>query len=161
MVPITRGPYILNMIKTVIEQDIKQAMRDKNRDILRTLRSLKNAFIVFEKNKGTELDEVTSLNIIKKQIKQRYDSIKSYEQAKRQDLIDIEITEINILEAYVPKQMEESEIKERVYKIIEEYKKEVEVLTGRDIGKILQVFNVDFAGKADNSLVVKCIKSQI
>lgn len=148
-------------IKTVIEQDIKQAMRDKNRDILRTLRSLKNAFIVFEKNKGTELDEVTSLNIIKKQIKQRYDSIKSYEQAKRQDLIDIEITEINILEAYVPKQMEESEIKERVYKIIEEYKKEVEVLTGRDIGKILQVFNVDFAGKADNSLVVKCIKSQI
>lgn len=146
----------MSILKT-IHDDLKIAMREKNRDVLLTLRSLKAAITNFEKIGKGEVDDNIIIDIVKKQIKQRMDSIESFSSANRQDLVDQEQTELNILVKYIPEQMCVSDVTEQVLIIIES----LGASSIKDMGKVMATCKNAFDGKADNSLIAKIIKEKL
>ena len=95
-----------------INKEIKQAMLSKDSVKLASLRAVKSAVIMAQTEKGAgELDEAGMQKIIQKQVKQRKDAAQIYIDQSRQDLADDELAQVKILEQYLPKQMNESEIK--------------------------------------------------
>jgi len=146
------------MLEEKIFNDYKQAL--KNKDTLRVstlsfLRaSISNALI--EKRKKN-LDDSEVIGLIKKQAKQRQDSIEQFKKGNRQDLADKETAELEILKSYLPTQLSEDEIK----KIIEE----LIVATGaqgpKDMGKVMKGLMAQTAGQADGKLVSELVKERL
>ena len=95
-----------------INKEIKQAMLEKDSVKLASLRAVKSAVIMAQTEKGaSEMDAAGMQKIIQKQVKQRKDAAQIYIDQSRQDLADDELAQIKILEKFLPKQMNESEIK--------------------------------------------------
>jgi len=163
------------MLKQQLQEELKQAMLA--RDALRTsvLRLLKSAITYYEIQKGADersegarlLDrrgragyEATDedvLFVVQKEVKQRKDSIEQFNKAQRQDLVDKETKELELLQKYLPEQMSEEEIKKLVIEAITE--------TGassiKDMGKIMAVLMPKVKGKADGGLVSKIVKENL
>ena len=96
--------------KSQIEKDIIDAMRSKQQSKLNALRFLKNAIQLVEKNDLSELDEDGVQKVVAKQVKDRKESIKMFEQGGRDDLVLKETEELQIIEQYLPPQMSEEDI---------------------------------------------------
>ena len=92
--------------------------------------------------------------IIKKQIKQRQDSIEQFQKCDRNDLADKEIAELEILKAYLPQEMSAADVK----KIVQETVKEVGAASMKDMGQVMKALMPKLAGKADNKLVSEIVK---
>jgi len=108
-----------------LSEDLKQAMRDKDKVRLRTLRSLRAALQNKEidhreDGDGEQLTEQEQLAVLQKQISQREDSIEQYEKAGRDDLVDKEQDEIEVLKEYRPDPLSEDELERRVKDIVAE-----------------------------------------
>ncbi len=138
----------MNSITDTISNDMKSAMRERNKETLNTLRALKTAITnasIQKSGAGTVLEDAEIISIIRKQIKQRQDSIEQFEKADRQALADNEKAEISILESYLPTAMTDEEIITAVESSISELGAE----TKREMGQVMKLLQEKTGGRAD------------
>ena len=144
-------------LKTNIESGIKDAMRAKDQDRLRTLRAIK-ALILLEETSGgasAEISEETEIKMLTKAAKQRRDSLEVFLAQGREDLAEKEQIELSIIEEFLPKQLTEEELKEKVQEIIAR----VGATGPNDMGKVMGVATKELAGIADGKAVSILVKS--
>ena len=145
-------------LREVITNDIKTAMREKNSMKLNALRMVQSAF----KNREIELrpaamPEEECLTVIKKLVKQRKESIEQFAAAKRQDLVDAETAELQLLETYLPQQMSRDAIEKMVTEVIAA----VGAKTVKEMGTVMKEMQLRAKGNADNKIVSEVIKSKL
>lgn len=138
-----------------VNQDLKEAMRAQNRLKMDTLRSLKT-LLKLEANQEA-LSELEELDRLNKAAKQRRESYETFKNAGRIDLADKELTELKIIENYLPKQLSESELIE----IIQKAKQKTGANSAKDIGLIMKELMPQIKGKADGKLVQELVKAQL
>lgn len=143
------------MLSEKIDSDFKQAMKDKNPVKVSTLSLLRSQFkyVMIEK-KAEKIEDIDVIAVIKKQIKQRQDSIEQYEKGGRQDLADKEKEEYTILKTYLPEEMSADDIE----KIVNEIVKETGAQGMKDMGKVMKDVAPRLAGRADNKAVSEAVK---
>lgn len=146
-----------SLIKARITDDMKSAMRAKNKERLLTIRLILSEFKRIEVDERIELDEVRCLAVLDKMIKQRRDSIKQFETANRQELADKEHAEVAIIQEYMPARMSETE----VLAIISEAIKESGATSAQDMGKVMAILKPKLQGKADMGEVSKQVKNKL
>ena len=136
--------------------EMKDAMKAKDEGTLRALRAIKAEIIKAktEPGAGGELSEDTENKMLQKMLKQRKDSLEIYCTQNRDDLAKKEEEEIAIIEKFLPKQMDETELKEVLKKIIEK----VNATSPADMGKVMGVATKELAGKADGKAISSAVK---
>lgn len=140
-----------------IFEDLKNAMKNQDKELLAVIRMVKGAISLEEINKKRELTDDEVIDVISKQIKTRKESIIEFEKGNRNDLVEKTKSEIEILNKYMPEQLSIDEINEKIEEAFEEIKP-----TGMsDMGKIMGKVTPIFRGKADMSLVSKIIKDKL
>lgn len=140
-----------------ILNDLKEAMKNQDKELLSVIRMVKGAISLDEIDKKRELNDDEIIDVISKQIKTRKESIVEFEKGNRTDLIEKTNSEIEILNKYMPEQLSEEEIMEEINKVFEEINP-----TGMsDMGKIMGKVTPVFRGKADMSFVSKIIKEKL
>lgn len=144
-------------MKERLVEDLKLAMKSQDKMKLSVIRMVKAAIQMDEISKKRELNDDEVVSIIAKQIKTRKESIQEFMKANRTDLVEQNETEIEILNAYMPKMMEASEIEA----ILTEVFARVNPTNTSDIGRIMKEVAPLVKGKADMSLVNSLIKNRL
>jgi len=144
-------------LKTLITEDMKAAMRAKEAARLSALRLLLAAIKQREVDERKELTDDDVVAVIDKMLKQRRDSISQYEAAGRRDLADAEQFEVQVLTAYMPKALSESEIEVAVAKALAD----VSAKGPQDMGKVMAVLKPVLAGRADMAKVSALVKAKL
>jgi uncharacterized protein len=145
-------------LKTNIDNGIKDAMRAKDQDRLRTLRAIKSLILLEEtsgSNTGADLSADVEMKLLTKAAKQRRDSLEIYKTQGREDLAGVEQAELTIIEEFLPKQLSEDELKAK----LEEIKIRVGASAPSDIGKMMGVATKELAGLADGKVVSAMVKA--
>ncbi|MBC8249549.1 MAG: GatB/YqeY domain-containing protein [Anaerolineales bacterium] len=141
-------------LRDKLTEDLKNAIRQGDENRKSTLRlaiaAIKNAEI----EKRRELEEGELLAIIAKEAKQRHESIAQFERGSRQDLVDREEAELQILLAYLPEQLSREEIEAKARQIIEE----VGATSPAQMGEVMRRLMPQMQGKADGKLVSQVVK---
>jgi len=149
------------MLQQQIENDLKTALKSGDKEKAGTLRFLISALKNFQIEKKTKdeiyLSDQDVAAVLKRQAKQRKDSIQEYEKGARADLAEKEKKELAILAAYLPAEMSETEIVGIVRKKIEE----LGINNASEFGKLMGAIMKETAGKADGSLVKKVVDQEI
>jgi uncharacterized protein len=141
-----------------INSEMKDAMRAKDAARLSTLRMLKSAVEYYKIEKKQEkLTDADVAAVIKKQIKQRQDSIDGFERGGRTDLVEKERAELTVLKSYLPEELSEAQIEEIVNATIAE----LGASTKSDMGKVMKAVQIKAAGRADNRLVSQIVSAQL
>lgn len=145
----------MSLINT-IDQDIKQAMLAKQDVKLRGLRAIKSALLLARTEKGAseELSAETEIKVLQKLIKQRKESADIYKAQNREDLYKIEAEEMEVIEVYLPKQMDKTEIEAYVKELVGR----VGATSVKDMGKVMGAANKELAGKADGKTISEVVK---
>ena len=144
-------------LKDAITEDMKAAMRAKDTVRLGTIRLLTAAMKQKEVDERIELTDTLVLAIIEKMIKQRKDSITQFEAGSRQDLADIEKTELTILASYMPASLSEPEIRAEVAAAVA-----ASGASGpQDMGKVMAIVKPKLAGRADMTVVSALVKAAL
>ena len=144
-------------LKSVITEDMKNAMRSKDINRLGTIRLLLAAIKQKEVDERIELTDTQVITIVEKMIKQRKDSISQFTTAKRQDLVDQEMSELLLLETYLPAQLSEEEILAKVKQTIEASG----AVGPQDMGKVISILKPELAGQADMGKVSAIVKAAL
>ena len=144
-------------LKTRINDDVKTAMRSKDKERLGTLRLLTAAIKQIEVDKRIELDDQQVVAVIEKMLKQRKDSIEQFEKAGRNELAEIEIKEVAILKEFMPEQMSDADVDA----LIDEAIASTGAETMKDMGKVMGILKPKLAGKADMGAVSGKIKAKL
>ena len=144
-------------LKSVITEDMKNAMRSKDINRLGTIRLLLAAIKQKEVDERIELTDTQVITIVEKMIKQRKDSISQFTTAKRQDLVDQETSELLLLETYLPAQLSEEEILAKVKQTIEASG----AVGPQDMGKVISILKPELAGQADMGKVSALVKAAL
>ena len=143
-----------------IDEKYKFSIKEKDSISINTLRLIKSAIkdkqISF-RGKKDNLTDGDVLSLLQSLIKQRKDSIEAFNKANRQDLIDKEQTEIDIIETFLPKQKSENETIEIVEKII----KENNFSSLKDMGKLMNIIKSEYIGVVDMGVVGKIAKNNL
>lgn len=139
-----------------IDQDIKQAMLGKQEARLRGLRAIKSALLLARTEKGAseDISPETEIKVLQKLIKQRKESADIYQAQNREDLYKIEAEEMEVIEAYLPKQMERSEVAAYLKDLIGR----VGATSVKDMGKVMGAANKELAGKADGRTISEVVR---
>ena len=144
-------------LKERINEDMKAAMRARESARLAAIRLLLAAIKQKEVDERVQLDDAAVIAVIDKMLKQRRDSITQYQAAGRQDLVDAEQFEVNVLQAYMPASLSADEIAAAVAAAVTE--------TGAagpgDMGKVMGVLKPRLAGRADMTEVSKQVKAAL
>jgi uncharacterized protein YqeY len=141
-------------LRTLIQDDVKAAMKAKDAPRLSTLRLLTAAIKQREVDERIELDDAQVVAVIEKMIKQRRDSVAQYQAGGRQDLADQETFEIGVLSGYLPQQLSEAEIDAAVAAAIGE----AGAAGPADMGKVMGLLKGRLAGRADMGKVSAQVK---
>jgi uncharacterized protein len=136
-----------------LNQDMKQAMKDKDSLKLSTIRMLRSAIKNKEIDKRRALTDAEVEEVILSEVKKRNDSVAEYEKAGRQDLADKEKAEIEVLKAYLPEQLSEDEVRA----LVEEVIRETGASSKADMGKVMGVLMPKVKGRADGRLVNRLV----
>lgn len=146
------------MLFEQVSKDYVQAMKAKDTlksSTLSFLRAqLKNVMI--DKRQDT-LDDADVISILKKQVKQRQDSIAQYESGGRSDLAEKETAELAVLKSYLPQELGEAEITAIVTSAIQE----TGARSVKDMGQVMKAVSAKIAGRADNRLVSEIVKKAL
>ena len=146
------------MLEDQITNDYKQAMKDKDSLRVSTISFLRSQFKYAMIDKRVEkLDDEQAIFVIKKQIKQRQDSIEQFKNGNRADLVAKEEKELAILKGYLPQEMPESELKA----LIEEAIKVSGASSIKDMGNVMKVVLGRVAGRTDNKRVSDLVREQL
>jgi uncharacterized protein YqeY len=142
-----------------IMEEMKIAMKAKNEAVLRSLRAIKAEIIKAKTDPGAggEINEATEQKFLQKMMKQRRDSLDIFEKQGRADLAEKEKEEMAVIERFLPKQMNELEIKDAVSKIIAE----TGASSAADMGKVMGVASKQLAGKADGKTISAIVKEML
>ena len=143
-------------LENKINNELKQAMLSKNESRLTALRAIKSALLLAktEKKQSEDLGEKEEAKILQKLIKQRKDSAKIYKEQNRTDLFEKEKVEIEVIQEFLPEQMNEAEIREEVQKIISQ----TQASSIKDMGKVMGMANKALAGKAEGRVISSIVK---
>lgn len=136
-------------MRNKLEDDIKQSMRERNQARLNALRFLKAAVQASEKTGGKGLDDEGMLEVVSKQVNDRRESIRMFEQGNRSDLASKESAELSVLEEYLPPQLTRDELTQMIQRIINE----TGAITMSDKGKVMGQLMPQVRGKADGAQV--------
>jgi len=148
---------------TVIERvdsDLKEAMRAKDATRLGVLRMLKSALkyaAIAKSGAEAELNDAEAAQVIRKQAKQRQDSIESFEKGGRTELADKEREELSILNAYLPQQMNADELT----KVVRETIAEVGATSKAQMGAIMKALQAKVAGRVDGKTLSTEVQKQL
>jgi uncharacterized protein YqeY len=144
-------------LKLKIEQEIKTAMLQKNKDRLRALRAIKSMILIAETEKGaaTALNEEAEIKILSRAAKQRRDSLAVYQDQGRKDLAEIERDELQVIEAFLPKQLNAEELETAVREIIEK----IGATSPKDMGKVMGMASQELSGKVDGKALSSSVKA--
>jgi uncharacterized protein YqeY len=147
------------MLSNIIDQEIKKAMLAKNQAQLRGLRAIKAAFLLARTEKGSSEDmtEESEAKIIQKLIKQRRESSDIYKEQGRADLALVEDEEIEVINQFLPKQMDREAVESVIARLISESGSS----SVKDMGKVMGLANKELAGKADGKLIAEIVKLQL
>ena len=138
-----------------INADIKAAMLAKERRKLDALRAVKSAILLLKTNgSGETISQEAEIACLQKLVKQRKESAELYKQQNRMDLYEDEAFQQAVIEAYLPEQMSEEEIRTELQKIISE----TGASSVKDMGKVMGAAQKAFAGRADNKVVSTIVK---
>jgi uncharacterized protein len=145
------------MLLDRIKDDMKQAMRAKDKERLGTIRLILAAVKQQEVDRRVTLEEAELLAILDKMVKQRRDSIDQYQKADRPELADKEQVEIEVIQEYLPQPLSEQEINALIKQAIADSGAE----SMRDMGKVMGILKPQLQGRADMGKVSGLIKSQL
>ena len=141
-------------IEEKINADIKTAMLAKESKKLEALRAIKSVVLLLKTSPEEGLTEDSAMKAIQKEVKKRKESSEIYTSQNRPDLVEAELFQAEVMEAYLPKQLSEEEVKLELQKIIEQ----VGAKSATDMGKVMGVASKTLAGKADNKMVSVLVK---
>ncbi|WP_026689196.1 GatB/YqeY domain-containing protein [Alteribacter aurantiacus] len=140
-----------------LNEDMKQAMKNREKQRLVVIRSVKSALQNEQIKQGKELTEDEALTVLGREMKQRKESLQEFEKANRDDLVAKMQAEMDVLVAYLPKQLSDEELQS----IVDETIEEVGASTKADMGKVMGAIMPKVKGKADgnqvNRLVLKSL----
>ncbi|QNJ99850.1 GatB/YqeY domain-containing protein [Dyella telluris] len=144
-------------LKQQLTDDMKTAMRGGEKDRLGVIRLILAAVKQREVDERIELDDVQTLAVLEKMVKQRKDSISQYQAANRQDLADVELAEMKVIETYLPAKLSDEEIDA----LITAAMAETGASSARDMGKVVAAVKEKAAGRADMGVVSGRIKARL
>lgn len=139
-----------------VSEDIKNAMKAKDKVALETLRNVKKFFLEAKTAPGANdtLTDTDALKIMQKLVKQGKDSAMIYQQQGRQDLADTELAQVVVIEKYLPKQMSIEELEVELKVIIAQ----VGATSPKDMGKVMGIASKALAGKAEGRAISEAVK---
>lgn len=146
-----------SVLQSQIDDDIKTAMKAKQSEQLTTLRMLKAAIKQREIDQRTPQTDTDILSVVEKMIKQRRESAQQYIEAKRQELADKENNEINILQRYLPEQLDNSAIEQAVKQAIQS----TQATSMKDMGAVMAILKPQLQGQADMGQVSKKVRAML
>jgi uncharacterized protein YqeY len=144
-------------LKERITEDMKAAMRAKEAERLGAIRMLTAAIKQKEVDERVELDDAGIVAILDKLLKQRKDSIEAFQKAGRQDLVDKEAAEVQVLSAYLPQRLSAEEVAAEVKAIVAE----LGAKGPGDMGKVMGAVKARLAGKAEMGQVSAAVKAAL
>jgi len=145
-------------LKDRIQEDMKDAMRSGDSDQLKVIRLILSAVKQIEIDTRKTIEEDSEiLTILNKMVKQRRDSITQFEQGNRKDLAEIELTEITVLEKYLPEQLSENEIDALIDQSITE--NSAEDIT--KMGAVMSILKEKVSGRADMGIISQKVKARL
>ncbi|MBS4191347.1 GatB/YqeY domain-containing protein [Bacillus sp. FJAT-49705] len=140
-----------------LNEDMKQAMRNKEKDKLTVIRMIKASMQNEAIKQGADLSEEQELTVLSREVKQRKDSLHEFDKAGREDLVEKIRTELQFVELYMPKQLSEDEVS----KIVQETVAETGAKSKADMGKVMAAIMPKVKGKADGALVNKLVQQHL
>ncbi|MEY8191175.1 GatB/YqeY domain-containing protein [Peribacillus simplex] len=140
-----------------LNNDMKQAMKNKEKDKLSVIRMLKASIQNEAMKQRQDLTDDEELTVLSRELKQRKDSLQEFENAGRSDLVDKVRTELVYVEAYMPEQLSEEDIS----KIVKQTILEVKATSKADMGRVMGALMPKVKGKADGSLVNKLVQQHL
>ncbi|MFT2009176.1 GatB/YqeY domain-containing protein [Pontibacter sp. 13R65] len=142
-------------LKERVEADIKQAMLAKDKTRLQALRSIKSQILLAETEKGGTdgLTPDTEMKLLTKAAKQRRESADVFAKQNRADLAEVELAELAVIESYLPKQLDEGELRVRLVEIIQR----VGATGPSDLGRVMGVASKELAGLADGRAISSAV----
>ena len=143
-----------------IDENYKNAIKEKDSNSINTLRLVRSAIKdkqISIRGKQENLSDGDVLSLLQNMVKQRKDSIEAFEKANRQDLIDKEKAEINVIETFLPEQKSEKETEEIIIKII----KDNNFSSIKDMGKLMNLIKSNYTGVIDMGVAGKIAKSSL
>jgi uncharacterized protein YqeY len=144
-------------LKKRIDQDLKDALKNKDSVKLNVLRMLKSEIRYKEIDLGSELSDDEVILVLSSSIKKRKDSIQQFEKGGRDDLVSKERAELDIIQKYMPEQLS----KEDLFQIITQAIEEVNATGPSDLGKVMKQIMPNIRGKADGKIVNQLVSSRL
>lgn len=141
-------------LKETITEAMKAAMRAQEKERLVTIRLILSEAKQIEVDERIVIDDARMLVILDKMLKQRRDSISQFQKAARQDLVDIEQAEVQIIQSFMPQPLTEAEIKQ----LISAAMAETGAKSVQDMGKVMAILKPQMQGRADMAMVGSLIK---
>lgn len=139
-----------------ISEDIKKAMKARDKVRLETLRNIKKVFLEAKTAPGAndQLPDDKALKLLQKLAKQGKESAETFQKANRQDLADGELAQVAVIEEYLPKPLSEAEIEQKVKEIIAQ----TGAQSMKDMGRVMGLASKQMAGRADGSAISVVVK---
>ena len=144
-------------LKETLNNDIKTAMKAKDKETLAVLRMIKTAVQAAEIDKKEELNAEEELTILAREAKQRRESLAEFVKAGRDELVAKTETEIEIVERYLPKQLSVEEAKEVIATVAEK----IGATTQKEFGKLMGAVMQELKGKADGNVIKEQVKAHL
>ncbi len=142
-------------LETQVMQALKEAMKNKDEAAKRALRAIKSEILLFKTaGNGEELDENAEIKLLQKMVKQRQDSLEVYKQQGREELAKTEAEEIEVISRFLPKQLSEKELTEKLEQIV----RNTGASSMKDMGKVMGIASKELAGKADGKAIAQIVK---
>ena len=144
------------MLFDQISNDIKEAMKARDKVRLETLRNIKKVFLEAKTapGAGDELSDADAMKILQKLAKQGKESAATYTQQNRQDLADEEMAQVSVIEEYLPKPLTDEEIEAAVKDIIAQ----VGATSMKEMGKVMGIASKQMAGKAEGGKISAIVR---
>ena len=147
----------MSQLKQLITNDMKLAMKAQDKTALKAIRMIIGAIKQKEIDDRIELNDSQVLAVIQKMVKQRKDSISQFSDAGRTDLVEVEESELVIINNYMPEQLSDDEVDAAVTKAIADSGAD----SMKDMGKLMGILKVQLDGKADMGAVSQLIKAKL
>jgi uncharacterized protein YqeY len=147
-------------LEKLINNDLKEAMKAKDKRKLEALRAIKSALLLEKTGKDVadgEIPDSVEVKMLRKLVKQRKDAAAIYREQNRPDLAEEEEYQAGIIEKYLPQQLGEEEVKAIVEKVITD----MEAKSMKDMGKVMGQATKVIAGRADNKLVSQIVRARL
>ncbi|MDI6497515.1 GatB/YqeY domain-containing protein [Leuconostoc suionicum] len=138
-----------------LNNDMKQAMKDKNKDVLSVIRMVKSTVMNEQINLGHDLTKEEELTVLSREVKQRQDSLTEFEKGNREDLAAGIRAELAVLAKYLPEPLSD----EKVIELVKDAIQKTGATSSKDMGKVMGIVTPQVKGRADGKFVANQVKN--